>query len=104
MSQLDKQVGGDHYKKFKIQPLEFILANGIGFAEGNIIKYTVRNKGNKMENLRKAEHYLAILIEEEEKNQKNPVVSILDAVDENINRFPGSIAGEASRTAPSELG
>ena len=26
-SALDKQVGGSHYKDFKIQPIEFITAN-----------------------------------------------------------------------------
>lgn len=35
---LDTQVGGDHYKTMKIQPVEFIHANGIPFLEGCIIK------------------------------------------------------------------
>lgn len=34
MTALDKQVAGDHYKKFKIQPIEYIHANSIPFAEG----------------------------------------------------------------------
>ena len=34
--------GGDHYKDFKIQPAQFINANNLSFAEGNIIKYICR--------------------------------------------------------------
>ena len=41
-SALHKQVGGDHYKKLKIQPVEYIHANGIPFIEGCIIKYATR--------------------------------------------------------------
>lgn len=63
---LNSQVGGDHYRNFKIQPLEFILANNIPFCEGNIIKYLMRKKGSRLEDLRKAKHYLDILIEQEE--------------------------------------
>lgn len=36
---LDIQIDGNHYKQFKIQPVEFIYANGIGYMEGNVIKY-----------------------------------------------------------------
>jgi len=39
---LQVQVGGNHYKKYKIQPIEFIHANKIPFIEGNIIKYICR--------------------------------------------------------------
>jgi hypothetical protein len=62
---LDTQIGGDHYKRMKIQPIEFILANGIGFCAGNVIKYVCRApaKGN-VEDLRKARHYLDIMIAE----------------------------------------
>ena len=41
-SALSKQIGGDHYKKLKIQPVEYIHANGIPFIEGCIIKYATR--------------------------------------------------------------
>ena len=37
----DDQVGGDHYKKYKIQPSEFINKNKLLFAEGSAIKYIV---------------------------------------------------------------
>ena len=42
MSALNAQVGGGHYKDMKIQPVEFIHANGIGFIEGCVIKYVSR--------------------------------------------------------------
>jgi hypothetical protein len=57
------QVGGDHYKK-AIQPWDFIAANGLGYFEGNIVKYVSRwqDKGG-INDLRKAKHYLEKLIE-----------------------------------------
>ena len=64
------QVGGNHYSKMKIQPIDFITANGIGYIEGNIIKYVCRYKSkNGVEDLKKAQHYLQMLIEQEERDQ-----------------------------------
>lgn len=62
------QVGGDHYKKAAIQPIDFILANNLGFCEGNAIKYIYRYqlKGG-IEDLEKARHYIDFLIEAETK-------------------------------------
>lgn len=63
------QVGGGHYKSMKIQPIEFVLANELGFCEGNIIKYTCRykQKGGK-EDLKKVIHYAELLIAQLEKD------------------------------------
>lgn len=60
----NKQQGGDHYEKMKIQPITFIVDNDIPFIEGNIIKYVSRwkSKGG-VEDLKKARHYLHMLIE-----------------------------------------
>ena len=60
----DKQVGGDHYSKMKIQPAEFINKNKMLFAEGNAIKYICRhiNKGGEQD-LQKAKHYIDMIIE-----------------------------------------
>ena len=44
MKSFKKQVGGNHYKKYVIQPVEFIVKNNIGFVEGNVIKYILRFK------------------------------------------------------------
>jgi hypothetical protein len=66
---LDVQVDGNHYKQMKIQPVEFIHANGIPYLEGNIIKYVSRwrNK-NGVADLEKAKHYIDLLIELEGRN------------------------------------
>ena len=59
-----KQIGGSHYKKYKIQPSKFINENKLPFAEGNAIKYIVRHndKGGKQD-LLKAIHYIEMIIE-----------------------------------------
>jgi hypothetical protein len=64
MKSFKKQVGGNHYKKYKIQPVEFIIKNNIGFVEGNIIKYILRfkEKGG-VQDLLKAKHYIELLID-----------------------------------------
>lgn len=68
-SALDVQVGGSHYKDLAIQPTEYIMANGIPFAEGNVIKYVSRwRKKGGVADLKKARHYLDMLIEFEEKS------------------------------------
>lgn len=61
---LEVQVGGAHYKKHAIQPVEYIHANGIGYFEGNVIKYVTRwrDKGG-LADLEKARHYIDLLIE-----------------------------------------
>lgn len=60
----------DHYD-FQIQPVEFILKNGLGFCEGNIIKYVSRWRlKNGREDLLKAKHYIDILLEEFDKDCK----------------------------------
>jgi hypothetical protein len=61
---LDSQVGGDHYRRLKIQPVEYIIANGIGFLAGNIIKYASRHayKGGA-DDIRKIKHYCDLILE-----------------------------------------
>lgn len=70
MSALNDQVSGDHYKDKIIQPVEYIYMNGIGYMEGNVIKYITRwkEKGG-VNDLRKAKHYIELLIELNEKKQ-----------------------------------
>ena len=59
-----RQGGGSHYKDFVIQPAEFIHYNGIGFLEGNVIKYVCRYKAKSgRQDLEKAIHYLQLLLE-----------------------------------------
>lgn len=61
------QVGGSHYKDKAIQPWDYIVSNGLGYLEGNIVKYVSRYKEkNGLEDLKKARHYLDKLIETQE--------------------------------------
>lgn len=72
MKAIDHQEGGSHYKTFVIQPVEFIHKNNIPFIEGNIIKYILRHKSkNGIEDLKKAKHYLDLLIESDYPNEIN---------------------------------
>ena len=61
---IEKQVAGTHYKKFVIQPVEFITKNDVPYIEGNIIKYICRwkDKGG-IEDLDKVIHYVELLKE-----------------------------------------
>lgn len=76
---LDIQVSGSHYKEMKIQVVEYNMANGIPYMEGNVIKYVSRwRKKGGLDDLRKAKHYLDLLIENEEKDaDKKPKSEIV---------------------------
>jgi hypothetical protein len=58
------QIGGDHYKKFLIQPAEFCYHNNIPYLEATAIKYLCRwkDKGG-IQDLEKAKHFIDLLIE-----------------------------------------
>lgn len=59
-----RQVGGNHYD-LPIQPNEYIQKNGLGFFEGNVVKYVTRHKKKDgVKDLKKALHYLQLLIAE----------------------------------------
>ena len=59
----DKQIGGSHYKKFFIQPYEFISKNDLSFFQGNVIKYVCRYlfKGTSIQDLDKIIHYCELV-------------------------------------------
>lgn len=64
------QVGGSHYRDLKIQPIEYIQANNLGYCEGNVIKYISRFKAKGgVEDLKKAAQYIEMLIEAEQKDE-----------------------------------
>ena len=66
MSASDEQIGGNHYKDMVIQPFEFIEKNNLGYGVGNVIKYLCRYKRKGgIEDLKKARHYLDLLIDGE---------------------------------------
>ena len=61
---LKQQIAGTHYKTMAIQPVEYIHANGLGYFEGNVIKYVSRwRKKGGLSDLEKAKHYIQLLIE-----------------------------------------
>ena len=64
MNALDTQVGGNHYKDMKIQPIEFIMANNLPFPEGNIIKYVCRHRHKDgAKDIKKIIHYCELILE-----------------------------------------
>jgi len=68
---LQKQEGGDHYKTMRIQPVEFIVANELGFLEGNVVKYICRHHAkNGAQDIKKAIHYCELLLEMYYDNEK----------------------------------
>jgi hypothetical protein len=92
-SALATQVGGSHYKEMAIQPLEFIHANSIPFAEGSIIKYVSRWRvKNGIADLEKARHFLDLLIELE--HQKIAAAKPRDRRPEGFNGC-GNVGMEA---------
>ena len=65
-----RQIGGKHYKRWKIQPIEGIVANKRDFNQGKIIKYCLRNKSGEKpdEKWNKIIHYCELA--KELKNKK----------------------------------
>lgn len=54
-----------HYES-KITPVEYIVANGLDFLRGNIVKYVSRDKRkNGAEDIRKAIHYCQMILKYE---------------------------------------
>ena len=64
MSVWKRQVGGNHYSKYKMQPSKFVTENKLLYPEGCVIKYVVRHqdKGGKQD-LEKAKHMIDMIIE-----------------------------------------
>lgn len=68
----DRQIGGDHYRKFKIQPIEYVLANGMGYLPGCALKYITRYKDKGgAQDIHKAIHYLQLILEFEYGEKKH---------------------------------
>jgi len=63
---LDTQIGGDHYKGFEIQPVEFTIMNKLSFPAGCIVKYISRydkDGGKGLQDLKKIKHYVDLIIQ-----------------------------------------
>ena len=81
---LDKQVGGTHYSRCAMQPIEFITANELDFSQGNVIKYIARHKRkDKDKDIKKAIQYCTFILKYD-----------YDYSDENIKEFLSSLFGE----------
>ena len=65
-SALNKQVGGNHYKECKIQPIQLIEANKLNFLEGCVVKRLCRHDkatGKGRQDIEKSIHELQLLLE-----------------------------------------
>ena len=61
-------ISPNHYAKYKIEPISFIVENELDYCQGNIIKYIMRYKDkNGLEDLYKAEWYIKELIRRNER-------------------------------------
>lgn len=63
---LDKQVGGNHYKQYKIQPYEFFIVNQIPHHKAAIIRRILRYDhptGKGLEDLQKITHEVEMIIQ-----------------------------------------
>lgn len=67
-----KSTNPRHYNAYKIQPWDFIAANGLDFLEGNVVKYVCRwrEKGG-VTDLKKAKEYLDKMIDMRVKNEND---------------------------------
>ena len=54
----NNQVAGDHYSKYEVQVWDIILMYKLDYFEGNMLKYLLRSKGDRKEDLLKLKHYL----------------------------------------------
>ena len=77
-SAMDVQIGGDHYKKLKIQPMEYSMANNLDACQHTAIKYITRfrDKGG-VADLEKAKHVIDMLIEFEQKSKSEAALEAL---------------------------
>ena len=68
-SAFSEKVGGDWYKKLKIQPLDYAMDNNLNPCQAKVVKYVSRynlkHKAIKeqIKDLQKAKHVIDILIE-----------------------------------------
>lgn len=65
-----EQVGGDHYRRMKIDVFDFAEADGLTFMEATVCKYICRHRfKNGKEDLLKAQHTINRLIQHYYGNQ-----------------------------------
>lgn len=63
------EAGSAHYRNLKLQPIDYIEANQLGFHAGNVVKYVTRFASvDGLKDLEKAEWYIQRLIEQWKKD------------------------------------
>ena len=88
MKASNNQIGGNHYSKLAIQPMEYALKNGLNYAQANVVKYVTRYKDKGgIEDLRKAIHCIELLIQHETEQvaQEWPPEERIDIISQNGN-------------------
>lgn len=82
-SSLNIQIGGNHYKGFSYQPVQFSADMSLNFIQGNIVKYVSRYKNkNGNEDLKKVIHYAQL------GSELAPVnFCLFSRVDEKVGEF-----------------
>lgn len=87
-----KQVGGSHYKKHNMQPWDIIDEYGLNFYEASALKYLLRKKGNRTEDLNKLIHYAEKeIVNIKRKEQEQFSDDVFDALSRS---FFGTLAQE----------
>ena len=92
-SALSTQIGGSHYLTLKIQPDYFCVVNNLNGVYMNFLKYVIRVKTNKLEDLKKARHAVETL--KELKHHFHPIKtnwSITPRVFVELNNIESDIA------------
>ena len=64
-----RQVGGNHYKDKTFQVWDIVDEYKLDYYLGNSLKYILRQKDNKLEDIKKAIHYLEYWVEKESENE-----------------------------------
>ena len=55
-----------HYTNIEIEPIDYIISNGLTYCEGNVVKYITRWRGKGgIDDLKKAKVYIDFIIEKE---------------------------------------
>ena len=87
----DKQHGGSHYQKYKIQPSKFVVENELLYPEGCAIKYIIRHRDKgKKQDLLKAIHFIEMIMESDygdEAQKSQTFTSKVESTEEKDNSW-----------------
>lgn len=100
MKASDKQVGGNHYKAFKIQPYEFFIKNDLSFHKADIIKRIIRYDlpgGKGLEDLKKIKHEIDLIIEFQDWEVQDFDRAWLEAITEDNKVLDNALADGVSQ-------